>query len=238
MMPLEALTNPGLWARIAPLLLLGCASRTPAAPAVGVGPNPASITKDTPGGDAPDPHWAALTRQLDQPWGSRPDKDRQLLVPLVDSGNWKRVRYWALDHFVGFRYGEDYHAVNVVFVHDVADPAAITAEGCMRRAEQWAEPQLRAFQVELSPVTERIATWRETDVLVHSADAKVAFGFGTEQYSVAWVAYPAYSDACLVFALAVAWDGHQTLARAVLDRWIDQGVARLKPRTRTRPYRK
>src|SRR5687768_5050364 len=71
-------------------------------------PTPASVTVKEPGGDAEDKQGAALFRQLDEAWGLRNDKDDQLHVPLPDHQHWKRVRFWGVEHFVGFRYGGDH----------------------------------------------------------------------------------------------------------------------------------
>src|SRR5690606_36473528 len=98
-------------------LLLGTAcgagsqTQPPGAP-----PTPTSVTPDRPGGDAHDPHQAALTRQLEADWGYRTDRDRQARFPLPDRKNWKRVRFLLVDHFVGFKYGSDQHALTAGFV--------------------------------------------------------------------------------------------------------------------------
>lgn len=185
-----------------------------------------------------DKHWQALQRLLNERWSRRPDRDDQLLVPVADAGNWKRVRFWLVDHFTGFRYGDDIDAVNVVLVQDVEDGAPVTAESCMKSAERWARPQIRSFDVRMGPVHSRKTEWRGLEVPVRMADAVVDYGFGPTQFSAAWVAYPAYTDACLVFAFAVPWGEHRELAQQVRERWIEEGVGRIKPLTEQRPYRK
>ncbi len=65
-------------------------------------PAPASVTVKEPGGDAADPHAAALERLVSAPWGTRDDRDGQVNVPLPDSENWKRLRYFGVEQFVGF----------------------------------------------------------------------------------------------------------------------------------------
>ena len=184
-----------------------------------------------------DEHWVALQRQLQEPWERRADKDEQLLVPLADADNWKRVRFWLIDHFTGFRYGDDFHALNVVFIHDVEPGTKLTPELCMKMAERWARPQLRAFDVRMGPIQSRSANWKHTEIPVRVADAVVDYGTGPAQFSAAWAAYPAYTDACLVFAFAVPWGEHRELAMQVRDRWIEEGVKRIKPRTEARPHR-
>src|SRR5687768_11159743 len=61
-------------------------------------PTPKSVTRSNPGGDAPDPHEAALRRLLEAPWGARNDKDDQVHAPTPDWENWKRVRYYSVEH--------------------------------------------------------------------------------------------------------------------------------------------
>jgi len=203
-----------------------------------VTPSPGSVTRSQPGGDAEDPHWAALQRQLNEPWARGTDRDNQLQVPLADAKNWKRVRFWLVDHFTGFRYGEDFHALNVVFVQEVEPGVPPTAEICLKRAEKWARPQLHGFDVRMGPIQTHPVEWRKETLAVRAADALVDYGFGPAHFSAAWVAYPAYPDACLMFAFAVPWREHRALAQQVRERWILEGVPRIKPKTETRPYRK
>lgn len=230
-----ALSLLALWCTA--LGLSGCGARAAKAP-IGVAPTPDSVTRAQPGGDSADPHWAALQRQLNEPWGRGVDRDDQLIVPLVDAQNWKRVRFWLLDHFTGFRYGEDFHAVNVVFVQDMEEGRPATADSCLKQAEKWARPQLQAFDVRMGPIRAQQAEWRKQALTVRTAEAVVDYGFGPAHFSAAWTAYPAYSDACLVFAFAVPWREQRALADQVRERWITEGVGRIKPKTEKRPYRK
>jgi hypothetical protein len=214
----------------------GCAS-TPRQPP-GKPPTPASITREDPGGDAHDPEEAALRRQLELPWGWRTDKDRQLIVPLVDHGNYKRVRYWIFDHFVGFRYGKEYLVMNAAFVQDVPEGEPIDGPSCMRRAEKWSRPQLKSFQVKLGAPSVVQQEWRGQPILVKTMDGYVDFGLKRRRFSGAFAAYPAYPRACLVFGVAVPWGEHGDLAKQVRDRWVAEGVHRIKPLTKDRPHRK
>ena len=70
--------------------ILGCTG--PARRPPGMPPSPESITMSEPGGDAYEPHLAALERQLEQSWGWRSDKDDQVHFPLPDWDNWRRIR--------------------------------------------------------------------------------------------------------------------------------------------------
>src|SRR5690606_14533247 len=137
--------------------VVGCGTgSTPPAqpPAKAQPPSPESVTRDHPGGDSDQPHAAALTRLLESPWGHRVDKDDQLMVPLPDAEHWKRVRYFGVDHFVGFRYGKDHHAMVAVFVQKV-EPDDLTSEKCLRRFEQWGRPLIQPFDVDFSPFSVR-----------------------------------------------------------------------------------
>jgi len=67
----------------------------------------------------------------------------------------------------------------------------------------------------------------------------VDYGFGPRYFAVAWAAYPAYTDGCLVFGLAIPWvEGERELAEQVRERWVTEGLRRIKPRTKTLPVRK
>jgi hypothetical protein len=201
-------------------------------------PTPASITVAHPGGDSPDEEEAALTRQLTEPWTFAQDKDHQLKIPMPDARHYKRVRYWMVDHFVGFKYGEDFHTANIVFMLDVPKGTEMTAKSCMQRAENWGYPQLKSFQVMLTDPHVKEAKWREKNVYVKTIDGYLDMGLKRRNFSAAYVAYPAYPDACMVFGFAVPWGEHEALAKQVRDRWVAEGVPLIEPLTDVRPYRK
>jgi hypothetical protein len=219
------------------LVSAGCGTSAPVK-APGTPPTPASVTHDHPGGDAADPEEAALHRQLTAGWGFAEDKDGQLRIPLIDAKNWERVRYWALDHFVGFKYGDDFHALNAVFLLDVKDATELTSTACLRKAEKWSHPQLESYQVKLQGAHVDQTSWHDETVWVESMDGYVDFGLERHEFSAAYAAYPAYPDACLVFGIAVPWRKHPELAKQVRDRWVKEGVRGIAPLTKTRPYRK
>jgi hypothetical protein len=221
---------------VAVVLALGCASAPRQPP--GQPPTPESITREEPGGDAHDPQQAALIRQLTLRWGGRRDKDNQLVVPLVDPGHFKRVRYWIFDHFVGFRYGREFYLANAVFIQDIPEGERADSAACMRRAEKWVRPQLKAFQVKLGRTEATEKSWRDHPIQVKRVDGYVDFGLKRRRFSAAYAAYPAYPDACLVFGVAVPWGEHADLARKVRDRWVEEAVHRIRPLTPTRPHRK
>lgn len=217
--------------------LTACGSSVQTQP-VGAPPTQKSITLEHPGGDAADPQEAALRRQLEMPWGWATDKDDQLRVPMVDPGNMKRVRYWVVDHFTGFRYGSDFYVVNIVFVQDFPKDEEMDSRTCVQRAEKWGHPQIQSFEVKMKGLTQITTKWRNKPVVVKSVDGYVDIGFERRHFSAAYAGYPAYPDACLVFAMAVPWDKHEDLARQVRDRWVREAVPRIAPLTETKPFRK
>jgi hypothetical protein len=220
------------------LALAGCASG-PAHPTQppGAPPTPASVTRADPGGDAADPHAAALQRLLAGPWGQRSDKDDQLLVPLPDAENWKRVRYWGVDHFVGFRYGSDHHAIVVAFVQD-NDEERPSSETCLHRFEGWGRPQIQAYDVDFDPFQAHHSKFRERPLIALTVDGEVSLGLSRPQFSAAWAAYAVYPRACLILSMAAPWRSAPELAQRVRDRFVAEGFALLDARTETRPYRK
>jgi hypothetical protein len=201
-------------------------------------PTPESVTLKEPGGDAEDKQEAALFRQLDQAWGQRVDKDDQLLVPLPDAEHWKRVRFWGVEHFVGFRYGNEHHAFTVGFVQEVPAGTPVTSDTCMRRFEQWGRPQTKPFDVKFGPFAVEHQKWRDQRLEVHLVDGQVSIGFSTTSFSAAWAAYPAYSDGCLIYAIAVPWREHPDLAKLVRDRFVKEGFAQINPKTPAHAVRK
>lgn len=233
-----------------------CASATPPAPdvptpdaggAASVGgpsvkqrpkpPSPQSVTVKEPGGDAADVTEAALFRQLDQAWGMRSDKDNQVLLPLPDSSYWKRVRYWGVEHFVGFRYGNDHHLLAIGFVQEVPAGTPVNTDTCMRRFEQWGRPQTKPFNVKFGPFAVHHQRWRNQRLEVHSVDGEFSAAFSTTSFSAAWAAYPAYTDGCLVYAVAVPWRDQPELAKQVRDRWVSEGFTQMDAKTAERAVR-
>jgi hypothetical protein len=175
---------------------------------------------------------------LDEPWGLRDDKDGQLHAPTPDWSNWKRVRFKMVKHFTGFRYGEEHHVMALAFLLDVPPDLAQTTESCMNRFEAWARPQLSDYDVRFGDFKSTLKRWRNLPLQVNYVDGHVDIGFKRHHFSVAWAAYAAYPDACLIYAVAVPWFDQGALARQVRDRWVQEGFQHMKPLTETRPFRK
>ncbi len=210
----------------------------PAKQPAGGPPAPATVTVQEPGGDAADPHSAALERLATAPWGLRNDKDDQVNIPLPDAENWKRVRYFGVEHFVGFRYGDDHHAMAIGFVQDLPPGTTMKSDTCMRAFEAWGLPQTHPFDVKFSPFESHLAKWQGQILESRSVDGKVNLGFTASEFSGAWAAYPAYKDACLVLAIAVPWRDHKELADKLRDRWVNEGFPLLAVSTTEKPARK
>jgi hypothetical protein len=227
----------GLFACLAASLASGCASSAPHKPSEAKPPTPASVTRARPGGDAEEPHRAALERLLREPWGARSDKDDQLLAPIPDWENWKRVRFWGFDHLVGFRYGKDYHAATAARVLELPEGTPVRSETCMRAFEAWARPQIQRFDVKLSPFQTKLARWRNQPLLIQSVDGWVSWGISSAEFSVAWTAYPAYPNACLVYGVGVRWNDQPELAKAARDRFMNEGFTEFQALTQDKPYR-
>jgi hypothetical protein len=222
---------------LGPSLLAGCASSAPQKPAEVRAPTPTSVTRQHPGGDAEDPHRAALERLLKEPWGARSDKDDQLLAPIPDWENWKRVRFWGFEHLVGFRYGKEYHAATAARVQELPAGTPVKSETCMRAFEAWARPQIQAFDVKLSPFQTKIARWRNQPLVIQSVDGWVSWGISSAEFSVAWTAYPAYPNACLIYGIGVRWNEQPELAKLARDRFVNEGFAELQALTPEKPFR-
>lgn len=237
---LRAAPHRSAWVRRHVLLgMLSSVAPTPACSrptrAPGLPPTPTSVTRRYPGGDAFDPHGAALRRLVEEKWGRRPDPGRNVRVPLSDEPHWTHTRFALVDELVAFRYGQDYHALSAVFVWDVSPETTVTSTACMQRHEEWMFDLLDTFGVTVVDVRTTQARWRDQQVVVRSAEAELDYGIGRSRVSAAWAAYPAYASACLVSGITVFHRAHGELARSVRDRWVASGARRLKVTKPVRP---
>jgi hypothetical protein len=175
---------------------------------------------------------------LEEPFGKLHDKDDQVRLELPDAQHWKRVRYRAFDHLVGFRYGEKYHAVTVVIANETRAGRAADSLACIRQMETIARPRVRALSVEFGPIEETAITWNGKRVIVHSVDGVFPWALKRIAFSAAWASYPAYDKACLIYGIGVKHDDKPELARLMRDRWIREAAPRVETRTETKPERK
>jgi hypothetical protein len=191
-----------------------------------------------PGGEVDDTHASALVRLLEEPLGMVRDKDDQVRLELPDAKYWKRVRFRAFDHLVGFRYGAKYHAVTVVIANDTRAGRASESLACIRQVETMARPRVRALSVEFGPIEETEISWKNKRVIVHSVDGAFPWGFKRIEFSAAWAAYPAYEKGCLIYGIGIKHEDKPELARLMRDHWILESAPRVETRTDTKPVRK
>jgi hypothetical protein len=213
-----------------------------------VPPTSSSINREEPGGDADDPHAAALERLLQEPWGWRNDKQDALHVPLPDWKNWRRIRYFGVPTFVGFRYGDDHHAVIAIWVREVEE--GTTPDQCMDAFEKWAAPTAHDFSVEVSPGSVTRSPWspdgrraeggsagNSTDgqkregageVVIKSVDAEINTLLSKKSYSAAYATYLMWPKTCTIFGVAVPVRDSVELAQKVRDRYVQEGFWRIE----------
>jgi len=201
------------------------------APASAAQPDPAGIHSANAGEAADPAHRDALNRLLDESWGFGRDRDDQLAVPLPDPGGWKRVRFRPFHFFVGFKYGDEHHALQAVRVEQLEADELADTRGCVRRMERWAGPLLASFAVQLTEFHDRALSWRGQPVLARTVDGRVDYGLQRLEFSAAWLAVPAYPATCAVLAFAVPWRGEPELARRVRDRWVEHAARYVRPLT-------
>lgn len=221
------------------LLAVGCGSSV-VRQAPGKPPTPTTISVAEPGGDAHDAHEAALLRQLHEPWGRRNDKDDQIHVPTPDWEHWKRVRYFGIEHFAGWRYGDEHHVAALAVLIDLPSEGQVPdADACIRRFDAWARPQAADAGAKIDRMGVITGKrWKGRAIAVEWADGHLDTAFMRREYSAAWAAYGAYPDTCLVYGVGVPWREHAELARQVRDRYVDEGFERMITLTPAKPERK
>lgn len=207
------------------VLATGCSSLPRQPP--GVPPAPETITREEPGGDAHDPHLAALARLNEKPWGFRIDRQEALRIPMPDWENWRRVKFFGMPTFAAFRYGDAHHAVIAAWLRKVEPGQVDDLEACLDRFERWGEPTARTFGVKMDrPVTTR-ARWAKGDVVIRSLDAKLDTLFSKKSYAAAYAAYRIWPGTCTVIGVAVASRDSEREARQVRDRYAREGFRRV-----------
>ncbi len=213
------------------------ATPSPTASAASDGANASPEAVD-PAAKARDPHEAALLTLLAAPWGARNDRDDTVHAPTPDWERWRRVRFFGLDHFTGFKYRKEHDVVAAVFIQDMPPGTPVKSETCMRRFEAWGRPQIKPFDVKFSPFSVKFTKWRNQPLMISSVDGALNVGLSRVEFSGAWAAFPAYPNACLIYAVGVPWRGHADLAKKLRDRWVEEGFVHMNPLTVERPYRK
>ncbi len=99
----------------------------------------------------------------------------------------------------------------------------------MRRFEAWGRPQIKPFDVKFSPFSVKFVKWRNQPLMISSVDGALNVGLSRVELSGAWAAFPAYPNACLIYAIGVPWRGHADLAKKLRDRWVEEGFVYYEP---------
>jgi len=178
---------------------------------------------------------------LQEPWGWRNDKQDTLHVPLPDWKNWRRIRYFGVPSFVGFRYGDDHHAVIAIWVRDADE--GTTPDQCIDAFEKWAAPTAHDFSVEVSFGDVARSPWSpdgqkregEGEVVVKSVEAQINTILSKKSYSAAYAAYVMWPKTCTIFGIAVPVRDSQELAQQVRDRYVSEGFWRIERHTDKAP---
>lgn len=194
----------------------------------GTPPSPASVTRSEPGGDAHDPHVAALERLATGEWGWRNDKQDVFHFPLSDWPNWRRVRFWGLPAFVGFRYGDTHRAVSALWVRRLSadDPEELNV--CLERMEAWGASIASAYQTTFTKRETTYASWKsKDDVLVQTVDAEVRALFSRRSYRAVLGVSFAWPRVCVLYGYAFRVEGDEALVEAVRDRYVREAFSRL-----------
>jgi hypothetical protein len=205
---------------------LACTPRVHQPP--GVPPSPKTITREEPGGDAHDPHQEALLRLSREPWGWRNDKRDVFHFPLSDWTNWRRVRFWGVPTFLGFRYGDVHHAIAGMRLVRVHPPDLPTPTGCMERFLQWGMPIADGYSAKLKDESDSFVAWKApNDVLVRTWEAEVKTLLARKRYFGVMGAMLPWDGVCAVWGYAFHVDDEDALARTVRDRYAREAYGRL-----------
>lgn len=192
-------------------------------------PTPQSITVANPGGDAPDPELAALERLEHEPWGVKRDCYATLIVPLVDTRHWRRVKLWGYPTRTAFRFGDDHYGVTAVWYQPSAGPS--DPASCLARFAGAAQAQAEGLGVQLleSRVVRGMQHTEGYDrpMVVEVFEGSVDAVFETKGYMGAVAAYQSFPGTCLLQGFVVVAGKHRNLARRIRDRWVAEGAPRL-----------
>jgi len=146
------------------------------------------------------------------------------------------VRFRGVPHFAAFTYGQEHNLVSSAFV--VKTEGKPTSRRCMALFESEAIREYATLGGRRSAIGERKTRWQGRELLVHTGDGELSILFSNYRFSVAWAAYPAYDDGCLVYATVVLWGDNPSLARKVRDRWVLEGFERYVATTSSVPERR
>ena len=194
----------------------------------GVPPTPDTVTRDEPGGDAYDPQRAALDRLLKEQWGWRNDKRDVFHFPLSDWEQWRRVRFWGIPAFVGFRYGDKHRAISALWARRLRPDDAEDPQVCLDRLEAWGVPMADSYHVKVTKRGTSRASWKSTDdVLVQLVDAEVSSIFSHRKYAAVVGATFAWPRVCVVYGYAFRVDDAEDVVNEVRLRYAREAFSKL-----------
>jgi len=230
-----------------PLLVFAAAcssNTTPQRPVLAAAP-PQDDGRPSEGGSGGAEHAAALEQLKTAPMNFGVDRQNALKIPLPDSPNWMRVKFWGVKSLVGYRYGKEHHAIVAGFVTHVPDNNV--AGACAKSFESWAMEWIRAFDVDLQRDPPTAVMWKrlpwpnETDLVspapieLEADFARTATLLQKETYAGAWASYPAWRGACLVVGVAVPSRDNDQRAKDVRDRFIREVLPKVEVLTGEEP---
>lgn len=221
-------------------LASGCSTAQAATKPVLAAPPPQDDGRPSEGGAGGAEHAAALEQLKTASMGYGVDRQNSVKLPLPDSPNWMRVKFWGVKSLLGFRYGQQHHALVAGFVTYVPDNSAPGA--CDKSFEQWAMPWVKAFEVEVQRDPPRATMWKRnalwpgeaegantpTPVELESVFARTATLLQKDTYAGAWATYPAWKGACLVVGVAVPAREEEQRARDVRDRFLHEVLPKVE----------
>jgi hypothetical protein len=208
-------------------LLTGCANAAPRQPP-GVPPTPATVTREEPGGDAHDPQRAALQRLIEEPWGWRNDKKDVVHFPLSDWPNWRRVRYWGVPSFVGFRYGDEHRAVTALWIRKLEPSTQQTPQACLEQFEAWAQPLVDFYRTDVAKHEIRRVPWlHDREMIVQPMDVEVNGLFSDDTWYGVVGAGLGWPGVCVVFGYAFHAEDCGDVAKQTRDRFTREAFSRL-----------
>jgi hypothetical protein len=193
-------------------------------------PTPESVNKEEPGGDAPDPELAALTRLAEGTVTRGWDKPKFLAVHLVDAKLWRRVKATAMPARAMFRYGDDTHALAVVMYQPSDGPD--DPRSCLKKFMRVADDAATTYDItyEISPIYDRDQTvdGRKKPLVIQLAEGHVNAPFFQDDYVGGIAAYESFPGTCLVEAIAIVSTHHPEAARRARDRWVNDAAPLLQ----------
>lgn len=218
--------------------LLGCSSTSPSSQHVLAAPPPQDDGRPSEGSAGGTEHAAALEQLKTAPMRFGVDRQNAVKIPLPDSPNWMRVKFWGVKSLVGFRYGREHHALVAGFVTYVPDNSVPGA--CAKSFEAWAMDWVRAFDVDLVRDPPTAVMWKRLPwpdetapvvpqpVEIEADFARAATLLQKDTFAGAWAAYPAWKGACLVVGVAVPSRGDEARARDVRDRFVREVLPKVE----------